>query len=81
MATDHTITLWDYSTGAVSVAGATGRLHGNVLGRLWRRLKRRLRVWDARNDLGTMPDDVLRDLGLSRSELDYIAELVTQDID
>lgn len=81
MATDHTITLWDYSTGTVSLAGATGRRGDNAFGRLWRRFRRRLRVWDARNDLGSMPDDVLRDLGLSRSELDYIAELVTQEID
>lgn len=68
------LSLWDYKAGATAVTSDAEPKAGNGVVRLLRRLRHRLNVAAARNELGMMSDETLRDLALSRCQLDYIAE-------
>ncbi|WP_137045014.1 DUF1127 domain-containing protein [Pseudolabrys sp. FHR47] len=66
------LSLWNYKVGVFAPDVETKA--GNVAIRLLRWLRHRLRVAAARDELGMMSDETLRDLALSRCQLDYIAE-------
>lgn len=73
------LSLWNYKAGAFApdVEAKTE----NAVIRLLRRLRHRLRVAAARDELGTMSNETLRDLALSRCQLDYIAEMSVREND
>lgn len=66
------LSLWNYKAGVF--APDVEAKAENAVVRLLRRLRHRLRVAAARDELGMMSDETLRDLALSRCQLDYIAE-------
>lgn len=72
------MTLWDYCNGAAAIDAADVDTDENVFGRMLRRIRRRWRVMQARRELHSMSDEILRDLTLSRCQLDYIAEQFTR---